>query len=93
MLEITTTRHNPFVDPQLAVWGWEIPVYLFFGGMIAGMMILAGAAMLRLARWATEDLLTQAGLTSAFFTGLASTGTLPPCRMYPRRSSENRISG
>ena len=50
MLEITTTRHNPFVDPQLAVWGWEIPVYLFFGGMIAGMMILAGAAMLRIAR-------------------------------------------
>lgn len=50
MLEITTTRHNPFVDPQLAVWGWEIPVYLFFGGMIAGMMILAGLAMLRVAR-------------------------------------------
>jgi formate-dependent nitrite reductase membrane component NrfD len=50
LLEITTTRHNPFIDPQLHVWGWEIPVYLFFGGMIAGMMILAGLAMLRLAR-------------------------------------------
>lgn len=50
MLEFTTTRHNPLVDPQLHAWGWEIPVYLFFGGMIAGMMILAGAAMLRLAR-------------------------------------------
>jgi len=50
MFEITTTRHNPLVDPQLAVWGWEIPVYLFFGGMIAGMMILAGIAMLRVAR-------------------------------------------
>jgi len=50
MFEITSTRHNPLVDPQLAVWGWEIPVYLFFGGMIAGMMILAGIAMLRVAR-------------------------------------------
>jgi formate-dependent nitrite reductase membrane component NrfD len=50
LVEITTTRHNPLVDPQLHVWGWEIPVYLFFGGMIAGMMVLAGAAMLRLAR-------------------------------------------
>ena len=50
MLEITSTRHNPLVDPQLHVWGWEIPVYLFFGGMIAGMMILAGIAMLRVAR-------------------------------------------
>lgn len=50
MLEITTTRHNPLVDPVLSVWNWEIPVYLFFGGMIAGMMVLAGINMLRLAR-------------------------------------------
>ena len=50
MLELTTTRHNPLIDPQLAVWSWEIPVYLFLGGLVAGMMILAGAAMLRIAR-------------------------------------------
>jgi protein NrfD len=50
MLEITTTRHNPMVDPQLHVWGWEIPLYLFVGGMVAGMMIIAGWAMLRTAR-------------------------------------------
>ena len=50
MLEFTTTRHNPLIDPALAVWSWEIPVYLFLGGLVAGMMILAGAAMLRLAR-------------------------------------------
>ena len=43
MLELTTTRHNPLIDPHLAVWSWEIPVYLFFGGLVAGMMILAGA--------------------------------------------------
>lgn len=48
MLEITTTRHNPFVDPVLSVWSWEIPVYLFLGGMIAGMMVLGGLNMLRL---------------------------------------------
>ena len=50
MLEFTTTRHNPLIDPQLGVWSWEIPVYLFLGGLVAGMMILAGTAMLRLAR-------------------------------------------
>ncbi len=50
MLEITTTRHNPLIDPQLAVWSWEIPLYLFFGGIVAGMMVLAGMAMLRIAR-------------------------------------------
>jgi len=50
MLEITTTRHNPLIDPQLAIWSWEIPVYLFLGGLVAGMMVLAGVAMLRIAR-------------------------------------------
>ena len=50
MLEVTTTRHNHLVDPVLAVWSWEIPLYLFFGGMIAGMMVLAGLNMLKLAK-------------------------------------------
>jgi protein NrfD len=50
MLEFTTTRHNPLIDPTLAVWSWEIPVYLFFGGVVAGMMVLGGLALLRIAR-------------------------------------------
>jgi formate-dependent nitrite reductase membrane component NrfD len=50
MLEFTSTRHNPLVDPHLAVWSWEIPLYLFLGGIVAGMMVIAGLAMLRLAK-------------------------------------------
>jgi formate-dependent nitrite reductase membrane component NrfD len=50
MLELTTTRHNPLIDPALHIWGWEIPVYLFLGGMVAGMMVFAGLAMLKTAR-------------------------------------------
>ncbi|HET9212506.1 MAG TPA: NrfD/PsrC family molybdoenzyme membrane anchor subunit [Thermoanaerobaculia bacterium] len=46
MLELTVHRSNPLVDPSLHVWGWEIPVYLFLGGLVAGMMILAGLALL-----------------------------------------------
>lgn len=42
MLEITTTRNNPLIDPTVLVWGWEIPIYLFLGGMVAGMMIISG---------------------------------------------------
>jgi len=42
MNEITTTRHNHMIDPFLSVWGWEIPVYLFLGGMVAGMMLISG---------------------------------------------------
>ena len=33
MLEITSTRANPMIDPAMHVWGWEIPVYLFLGGI------------------------------------------------------------
>jgi len=42
MIELTTTRSNPMIDPSMHVWGWEIPVYLYLGGLVAGMMILTG---------------------------------------------------
>lgn len=50
MDEITTTRHNPGIDPTLHIWGWEIPVYLFLGGLVAGLMILAGYHILKAGR-------------------------------------------
>ncbi|MBP1634027.1 MAG: Molybdopterin oxidoreductase, Psr/Psh family, PsrC-like rane anchor subunit, partial [Acidobacteria bacterium] len=34
------------IDPILHIWGWEIPVYLFLGGMVAGAMILLGYSFL-----------------------------------------------
>ena len=40
MHELDLSRHSPLLDPVLHVWGWEIPVYLFLGGMAAGAMIL-----------------------------------------------------
>ena len=45
MLELLTTRDNPMIDPSLHVWGWEIPVYLFLGGWVAGSMVLSGWLM------------------------------------------------
>ena len=42
MNEFSTTRHNPLIDPALHIWGWEIPVYLFLGGLVAGMMVISG---------------------------------------------------
>lgn len=57
MNELDLSRHSPILDPHLHVWGWEIPVYLFLGGMAAGAMIL-GALLAarpgersRAARW------------------------------------------
>jgi protein NrfD len=45
--ELITTRHNPMVDPLLNVWGAEIAIYLFLGGMVAGMMIILGYFLLK----------------------------------------------
>jgi formate-dependent nitrite reductase membrane component NrfD len=42
MHELDIARHSHLVDPQLHVWGWEIPVYLFLGGMAAGTLFLSG---------------------------------------------------
>ncbi len=45
LVELVQTARSPFTDPQLHVWGWEIPVYLFLGGFTAGIMILSGWAL------------------------------------------------
>ncbi len=42
MQELTSTRHNELLDPFMHIWSWQIPVYLFLGGMVAGMMIISG---------------------------------------------------
>lgn len=42
MNELYSTRNNHLIDPIVQVWGWEIPVYLFLGGLVAGMMIISG---------------------------------------------------
>jgi protein NrfD len=47
MNELDVARHSRLIDPQLHVWGWEIPVYLFLGGMAAGVMILSSALWMK----------------------------------------------
>lgn len=47
MTEYVNHRSNPGIDPALHLWGWEIPVYLFVGGLVAGLMILSGYHILR----------------------------------------------
>ncbi len=51
MTELTLTRHNPMVDPGLAVWAWQIPIYLFLGGLVAGLMVISGARLLAAQQW------------------------------------------
>ncbi len=46
MRELVLVRHNALIDPSLHIWAWQIPVYLFLGGLVAGMMVLVGAFLL-----------------------------------------------
>ena len=32
---------NPLIDPQLNIWHWHIPLYLFLGGLAAGILFFA----------------------------------------------------
>jgi len=69
MQEITNNRGNPLIDPSLHAWHYEVPAYLFLGGVVAGVMILTGLWMLwkpnenrsrgfSLAPWASPFLLS-----------------------------------
>jgi protein NrfD len=69
MQEITNNRSNPLIDPVLHAWHYEVPAYLFLGGVVAGVMILTGLWMLwkpnesrsrgfSLAPWASPVLLS-----------------------------------
>jgi len=44
---IISGRNNPLIDPQLHVWHWEIPTYLFLGGLAAGLMFFAALYTIR----------------------------------------------
>jgi formate-dependent nitrite reductase membrane component NrfD len=44
---IISGRMNKGVDPILHAWGWEIAVYLFLGGLAAGLLIYAGFYAIR----------------------------------------------
>jgi protein NrfD len=46
IVEFSSTRANPDVDPALHIWGWEVPVYLFLGGLVAGLLVLHALVVL-----------------------------------------------
>ena len=38
---IVSGRDNLFIDPALHIWHWQIPLYLFLGGLAAGILFFA----------------------------------------------------
>ena len=74
--EILATAHaNPKVEPVLAIWDWRIAVYLFLGGLSAGILCFSAWALLarredapfaawRLALWG--PIVLSLGMTTLF---------------------------
>ncbi len=44
---ITSGRNMHLIDPYLTIWGWEIPVYLFLGGLVSGILFFSALFYLR----------------------------------------------
>lgn len=43
---LVTLKANPGIDPVLSTWTWEMPLYLFLGGLVAGIMFFAAIMVL-----------------------------------------------
>ncbi len=46
-ITITTNKIAQAAGPGIHVWGWEVPVYLFLGGLTAGILILSALMILK----------------------------------------------
>lgn len=46
-LTITSGRNMHLIDPHLTIWGWEIPVYLFIGGLVSGILFFSALYFIR----------------------------------------------
>ncbi len=70
LLEVVHGRANPHIDPSLHIWGWEIPVYLFLGGLAAGTLILAAVLELRAGERPRSAVLRMAPFLSVLLLSL-----------------------
>lgn len=62
-VELESTR-SQLVDLGHRFWGWEIPVYLFLGGLVAGLMIAVSVVILRYGKDRVTDAM-RLGLVAA----------------------------
>ena len=44
---LVTARNNALIDPGLHIWTWEVAMYLFMGGLTAGIMIFSALMIVR----------------------------------------------
>jgi len=56
MIELSITGTNAITFPHLDVWDWRIVIYLFLGGLSAGMLVMCSIANLRIPKQPVEEL-------------------------------------
>ncbi|GAB6184147.1 NrfD/PsrC family molybdoenzyme membrane anchor subunit [Thermodesulfovibrio hydrogeniphilus] len=56
MIELSITGTNAITFPYLEVWDWRIVIYLFLGGLSAGMLVMCSIANLRIPKQPVEEL-------------------------------------
>lgn len=52
-MEVTVTGGNAITYPQLHVWDWTVAVYLFLGGLAAGLLVMSAIANLK--KWPDQE--------------------------------------
>jgi len=73
VVEVLSNRANEAIDPHLHIWAWQIPAYLFLGGVVAGIMFLLAAMEIRSGKRPTSF---SAQLMPFVAIGLLSLGML-----------------
>jgi len=49
-MEVDLTGVDPLTHPEVATWEWQIAMYLFIGGLVAGILIIGAVLRLRRAK-------------------------------------------
>ena len=88
----TSGRNIPHIDPSLEIWHWPISLYLFLGGLAAGLLFFAALFTLMgkdkeyptAVKYASviPPIALSVGLLATDTAGLSPAG-LQPCRLLP----------
>lgn len=68
MQEFVTNKVNPYVEPSLHIWGWDVAIYLFLGGLAGGLLIISAGMVL----FQKADRFREAGTVFSYPVRMAS---------------------
>ena len=71
MTEFITNKVNPDVLPNLTIWGWDVALYLFLGGIGGGLLIISAALILL-----RKDGIFSKGERRGEYSGIVQTASL-----------------